>query len=347
LLNSILWRTVQRYGVRGYRYCLLDAAHVASNLVRAARACGHHMEAMPGVVTAALENLLDFGHGEALTVALFSRVSTPDRRVPAPRLATAPLTLNAGGAAECPPVLSPLLSRAVAFHRSTLYAYPRHVRSLPTETNDSLGELDFWARERCSAKEFTGHAVTQEQYMRIVGASGASSPVWLGPSVPVTAYVIRVGVHGLPPGIERTARRSATETPASWTPVPAENMTARLLASTRQSIVKSSAFAIVLAADRRELAAAGYTGYRHTILKVGAICAELYREAARCGLGTTTVGGFSDRAITEILGDPEVRPIAIQAFGVPLRNGEKLDAARLVTPSAAAYSDTTGKQVLR
>jgi nitroreductase len=40
LLIAVAWRTVQRYGVRGYRYCLLDAGHVLGNLAAVAAAAG-------------------------------------------------------------------------------------------------------------------------------------------------------------------------------------------------------------------------------------------------------------------------------------------------------------------
>jgi hypothetical protein len=59
---------------------------------------------------------------------------------------------------------------------------------------------------------------------------------------------------------------------------------------------------IVLAA-KRELAAGGFIAYRHAVLNAGAVCTELYREAAQRSLGTTSIGGFSDDAISRFLRD--------------------------------------------
>ncbi|PYQ20196.1 MAG: hypothetical protein DMF81_19390, partial [Acidobacteria bacterium] len=58
--------------------------------------------------------------------------------------------------------------------------------------------------------------------------------------------------------------------------------------------------------------------------------AALYREAVRLGLGTTTIGGFSDAAVAALLRDQALHPVAIQAFGVPELEAIKVDAAHVV-----------------
>ena len=44
---AVVWRTVQRYGFRGYRYCLLDAAQVIGNVAALATAAGMNCCAGP------------------------------------------------------------------------------------------------------------------------------------------------------------------------------------------------------------------------------------------------------------------------------------------------------------
>jgi hypothetical protein len=321
LFNSILWRTVQRYGVRGYRYCLLDGAHVAANLVRGGRAWGARIAINPGVMTTRLEDMMRLGHGEALTAALICDLPADQRPVGAPLIAT-PAPDVARRMVECPPILSPLLSRAMAFHRETLYSHRQYCEEAAIETEDSLADLHFWGKERYSAKDFGGDGVSREQYDRMIRCLERRPPVRFSPSASLIPYTIRLSVDGLRPAAE-SARPGATS-PETLSVADARRYLWR--SSQKQNIVQSSAFLIVLAARKAELAAGGCIAYRHTILNAGAVCAELYREAANCCLGTTSIGGFSDDAISEFLGDTGLHPIVMQAFGVPLSDAEKRDA---------------------
>jgi SagB-type dehydrogenase family enzyme len=325
LLNSVLWRTVQRYGVRGYRYCLLDAAHVATNLVRAASACGHELCVTTGVLTNRLEDALELSHGEALTVSLINRCKS-DAEIPAPAVPASPPSAETG-MGECPPLLCPVLSRVVSFHRVTLHSHPRQLQNLPIRLKETFEELRFWGQARTSARDFTGDFVSYERYAQISKAA-VRPPVYLLGFVRTIAYVIRLRVTGMPPGCDRLI---LGPTVGLTTSASAEDLDRRLwLACLNQDIVKSSAFAIVLAVPKSELVASGHIAYRHAVLNAGSICAELYREAARHAVGTTSIGGFSDAAICCLVGDPDVHPIVIQAFGVASVDREKLDVARVI-----------------
>lgn len=97
-----------------------------------------------------------------------------------------------------------------------------------------------------------------------------------------------------------------------------------------QVIVKPCAFALVLVAQKSHLADYGHIGYRHMVLNAGFVCSALYREAMRCSLGTTVIGGFSDDKICHLIGDTSVYPIVIQVFGIPSASANKADAARII-----------------
>ena len=56
---SVLWRTVQRYGMRGHRYCVVDAACVVSNLVEFARDAGDDPVCIGPARCAAAARLMD------------------------------------------------------------------------------------------------------------------------------------------------------------------------------------------------------------------------------------------------------------------------------------------------
>jgi nitroreductase len=337
LFASVLWRTLQRYGVRGYRYCLLDAAHVASNLGRAARAFGREFELDPWSPTAELESLLDLDHGEVLLLAARTR---PGPAAVPPELGE--VLVAPVGTAEQPPRFSPVLRRAIDFHRRTL-ANPDRATAVPwPDANDSPEDLRRWAGERCSARDFTGETVTAEQYARMAAAAAGAQPVFGQHAPSIRFYGITTRVQGLAVG----SGLLGAEDGGRWE-IPGQTPTGMTQALSEvcqnQSILKPTAFTFVLAARKAELAAHGHPGYRALVLNAGFLCADLYREAARCGLGTTSVGGFSDEAVCRLLGDRSLTPIVIQTFGVPARSGEKVDAARVVgldTGTPAPWRET-------
>jgi len=115
MFASVLWRSVQRYGVRGYRYCLLDAAVVAHNIREALTALDvdHALEFIPP--TKRTEEMLALSPGEVCVMAL--------KLSPAALATLMDVSDPPSGGhglesehAETPPVLSPALLRAQTFH---------------------------------------------------------------------------------------------------------------------------------------------------------------------------------------------------------------------------------------
>jgi nitroreductase len=336
LIASVLWRSVQRYGVRGYRYCLLDAAHVASNLARTARVLGQGVEIDPSCPTAELEGRLDLGDGEALLLAL--RLHPGSTPVPVPPALGEGLPVQPR-MSEQPPLFSPVLRRVVDFHRRTLGG-PQAGRCVSwPEVDDSLEDLRVWAAQRRSAKDFTGGAVAAEQYAALAEVASRAESVLSGHAPAIQVFGLTARVRGLPVGSERLGAGGT-----GLRPLPgqtAAGLAQRLMeAGGGQTILNSCAFALVLAARQGDLFAHGHAGYRHLVFNAGFLCADLYREAARRGLGTTSIGGFSDEAISRLLGDLSLTPIVLQAFGVPAPWAEKVDAARIVGLSRSGSGST-------
>jgi hypothetical protein len=211
----------------------------------------------------------------------------------------------------------------VALHRSTLVASaaldvcdPR-----PVPPSDELSE---WGRRRYSAKDFTGQSVPRDVYAQITDLVLAAPSMCFGEGSRLVPYAIRLRVDGLPHGCERLSGDAPVASPAADAQRLARDFR---FASQAQGIVERCAFAIVICASYADLAALGPTGYRHAVLNAGAICADLYRAATDLPLATTTIGGFSDHAIQQLLSAPGLHPIVIQAFGIPAANVLKLDAA--------------------
>ena len=278
LIASVLWRSVQRYGVRGYRYCLLDAAHVASNLAHTARAFRREVGIDPSCPTAELERQLDLGDGEALLLALRLHPGPDPMQVPPPPAPgdgppVQPRMI------EQPPVFSPVLRRVIHFHCRTLGG-PEAGRGVPWPgVNDSLDDLRDWAVERGSARDFIGAVVAAEPYAHMAEVASQAKPVLSEHAPAIQVFGLTVRVRGLPVGLVRLG-----EGGAGIEPIPgltAEGLGQRLMEAGRgQGILKSCAFALVLAARKNDLFAYGHSGYRQMVLNAGFLCADLYREAA-------------------------------------------------------------------
>jgi hypothetical protein len=221
--------------------------------------------------------------------------------------------------------MCPVLERAVRLHRQTLGG-PRTRVAWPAAADNPDDWRDV-ALRRCSAKEFSGAHVASGLYARM--AAVARTPAVIRERTPrLYVYSVTARVWGLPVGV---GPLDAEASPPPLTgPTPA-GLTQRLMEACQgQAILKPCAFALVIAARTAELAFWGYRGFRPLVLNAGFLCAELYREAARCGLGTTSIGGFSDAAVARLVGDPSLTPIVVQAFGAAAAATEKVDAARLV-----------------
>jgi nitroreductase len=334
LLVSVLWRTLQRYGVRGYRYTLLDAAHVASNFARTATVFRNEVELDPWSTSVELERDLHLGGGEALLLALHCRAGADALPVAVPPVLPE-LHSARPDVTEQTPLLSPVLQRAVTFHRRTLATFGSRWRT-PWEPHDSCASPDdlySWAVERISAKSFTGDSVDFEPYARMAEAAGRQPALrQYAPQLHVHAVTARV--HGAPVGLGPVGREKGV----TWAlpgQTPAGIMRRLAQACQNQLIVDPCAFAFIVSARKDELEALGHLAYRPLVLNAGFLTAELYREASRCGLGTTSIGGFSDEAVADLLGDPHLMPVVVQIFGVPGQSAEKVDMARIVgTPRA-------------
>src|SRR5262249_12035183 len=78
VLASVLWRTGQRYGVRGYRYCLLDAGTIAYNMGEVVAALEAPFSIHPVAPSMHIERMLSFPYGEVCALAL--RIAGPTVR---------------------------------------------------------------------------------------------------------------------------------------------------------------------------------------------------------------------------------------------------------------------------
>jgi SagB-type dehydrogenase family enzyme len=324
ILGSVLWRSAQRYGTRCYLYCLLDAGNVAGNLAVAARCHGLDIEMTARSITPGHERQLGIRQGEGALLSM--RICDNDSSsVEMPML---PRTLPAAnGHGLHAPMLSPVFTRIKRFHQRTLSA---HSFPLPLPLPEAMGERAFQmaAERRRSAAAFAleqldgkvAEAMTTRcaEVLRRLDDGG-------GPRL--SACVVSPRVSGWP-----TSSRSLEPTGEIGNTtrqfLHAREASERLAdACQNQTIVRECAFALVLQIDLGELAEHGHEGFRAAAIAAGAVCADLYREASRAAIATTSVGGFSLERLQGVLGMVDSWPLVVQVFGVEHDAEVKADAA--------------------
>jgi len=325
LVVSVLWRTLQRYGARGYRYCLMDAAHVATQLTWAVGHFGGEARLRPDWVTREAQRALDLPCGEALVTAVELKVGAGP--VPAPDCTAGPLpAASFAPGIEQPPSLSPVLRRALAFHDRTLSVSAPPGAIEPPPPPAPFPEI---ARRRCSAKGFLPGFLTQEAHRVLLQAARHFRPP-LQPSPPLSMWALALRVDGTPCGQAMELSARGDRPLPGLTGDPAELGDAVARACQHQQLLRDCALVLAVAAPLAELALLEHAGYRHLALNVGILCAHLYAQSAALGVGTTSIGGFFDGEVSSLLGGPGHHLIVVQAFGTPDQSVLKLDRARLV-----------------
>jgi len=324
---AVFWRTVQRYGIRGYRYCLLDAAHVVSNLAGVVAARG----GVAGLATArpstrltrALALPASCGAVRALIVRGASRLGGDDRLV-------APWTPRPRSLAnEHSPLLSPVLQRVARFHGETLddAAGPAPLASDPT-AGAALAI-------RRSARSFTPAALPGEHHRAIRDfLATRRSTLPIGDDA-VQSFAVRVRCAGAAPGYERIDQAGdVADLPGAATP---GELAARVRALCQdQALAGEAAYAVVLGIRDEAMQHASPASYRDLVSEIGHVGAELARQAVQLGVATTTIGGFSDEAARRLFGAERWFPIAIQLYGEHGTHGYKQDAASRVLENQRA-----------
>ncbi|MDG4794544.1 hypothetical protein [Micromonospora sp. WMMD1082] len=305
---AVAWRTVQRYGVRGYRYCLLDAGNVLGNIAALAVHAGTAArlpDRMPhDVVHADLGLTAD----ELLlaVVVLDAEAAAAAPTGPSPTVDG----LGTGWVVEHPPLLNPALHRVRRLHGFAEPAVQPAVdlaELVRVPGADAPGEI----RRRHSARAFTG------------------TPMPSGVAPAIEALQLRLAAAVRPPLRDWLALRYVAPAGEGWrsrwwdpstgtwraAEVPAPSPTCRIRMFGQQPIAgAASAFLLVgMTPDRSDT---GLSVYRRLLLVAGLVCAEAYRMAVRLGCATTVLGGFDDEAVAA-LGGGGFTPLVAQAIGVP------------------------------
>ena len=189
--------------------------------------------------------------------------------------------------------------------------------------------LDFLER-RSSVKEFGDRPLAAHVYAQLREQLARPPRPFHEKAPSLGVYAVPVRIDGLlEPRIEY-----ANLGDAAWRPVRAVNGEAIarqwVPACQGQALLRKAACLFCVGIAERELFDNSYEVYRHAVIGAGFVIGAMYRAAVRLAVGTTTIGGFSDKAVAVLLDAADFLPIVIQAFGSSGGGVRKADAARIV-----------------
>ena len=198
--------------------------------------------------------------------------------------------------------------------------------------NDACHEDDrrlSFLEDRYSVKEFSPAALTCSDYAALKRSVIAPASSLYARLPPLRAFSVPARVDGLTDfAIEVTSSDQA------WTvhaPIDRARIADELVAACQgQSLLRNAACLFVIGVDEAELASNPYERHRQAVFRSGLLTGAMYRAATQLQIGTTTIGGFSDKAVLAILRATGWFPIVAQAFGVPAMARRKVDMARIV-----------------
>ena len=303
-LTSVFQRSAWKYGPRAYRYCLLDAGHVAENLYLAA-----HIHGLPAVVD------YDFNDGavnrflavdtdqEACLIQVHALGCGPDAGL----LESARPT--AEGLAACSaPARSPVPEAILEAHRLTASfarcpacpppvepgrAEPLPEPAIPASTAETI-------LRRRSLRNFTDKPADPRPLRRLLALLTRDLP-------PVCADSLCTGFlagerSGIAPGHYRLDRASHGAVQRLSGDLLVESARACL----DQGWLENAALHLTFSADLAGLEArCGPRAYRYALLEAGRLGGLAYLAATAQGVGACGIGAFFDGEMAGLLRLPE------------------------------------------
>jgi hypothetical protein len=306
---AVVWRTVQRYGFRGYRYCVLDTAQVLGNVTALAVAAG--LTCAQAVIDSPREvsGHLGLGRAELLMPVLvlgpgverLGQTPLPDATPPLP-------AQRSTGSLEEPPGLAPVMTRV---HRLHLWSEPRANELLDlgglSERRtlvESVSDLD----RRESARSFAPDGLSRGQVRRL--------------RTEIEEFLSHVPADVKETLDIRLVRRSDTLLTAERLHGPADRCAlsrspaqlVRIFA--KQPLAATATMYVITGLRGGRGPEVELSTYRQGLLLAGLLTSRLYRYCAAAGLATTALGGFDDEATASLAGGG-FTPLIVQALGNP------------------------------
>lgn len=220
---------------------------------------------------------------------------------------------------------SPALTNVYRQVKNAYKSYYRYDRT-PLPRPERRGELARMLRTRRSIREFSREPVTQRELAELLGLGcGVTGAQHLGGSdylllrsnpsagglYPIEVYPIVFRGKDVAPGVYHYAPRDhALELLRAG-----EFQDAVSQITMKQPVVQEASFVLALTAlTVRNMFKYGERGYRYMLLDAGHLAENLYLMAGALGFGCTTIAGFVDDRMNELLEIDGVNEYAVYLF---------------------------------
>jgi SagB-type dehydrogenase family enzyme len=307
LLTNVFARYRSRYGMRGYRYALVDSGHIGENLRLAAAAAGLAECCVLRFQDDRIATLLGVDGRDEAVCALHA-VGRPrgaaDEPAPAARSLVekrfAGGTLADGDVAERYHDATRLVERGDAAEALAPAPEPQPDSAAPAvllpRPPPPATTVDAAIRARRSAVGFVREPIELESLAFVL--ESACGNRWLRRAAGVELYVAAHRVAGIAPGLYRYAADAHRLIPLRSGDLSDSMVNACL----RQEMAGSAAAGLVMVGSvAREAARAGERSYRDLLLEAGAIGQRVYLAAEALGLAARNLAAFIDDWFNDLI----------------------------------------------
>jgi len=317
VLTGIFSRGSWRYGERAYRRVLLDAGHLAGNLLAATEREGLEAVPLSGFRDQALSDLL-FPDSDEVPLLMLpvggSQVADWPRswRSPCPPPSSIPQDISPGRMQEVAHALGNLEDD---FERPRSLPAPSPVADgfHPPGSAPPTGLLRA-SVERRSCRAFKDGPIPMEKFSSLLSWGAVPRQQKLSPPGLLRTWIVALSVEGLAPGVHRLHEDLALEL------VRGASLREECRAfGLGQDLAADAGFLVVHSAPLAEaVALLGERAYRPLCMDAGHHGERLNIAAEALGLGSSGIGGYFDDLVNETLGlDLAEAVLYVTAVGTP------------------------------
>jgi hypothetical protein len=309
VIVGLFWRSVRRYGMRGYRYVLLDAAALSASLLRNAARAGTDLGLTDVSPSPRLGSMLALRSDEAPLITLELTDLSACAQLPRPNV-PANLPHSVAPRVTPHPELGRMVRDVTNYHRAGLRTRGWKLAADPVQIRASLSDPDL----RYSASAFSGTWLSRAQLDQVVRhAANTRGLTAAMPGHLCEVFVVVLRVQGVPCGVYRLSRTHAQLRPQRVVDGPARLEREWRIACQNQAILEGSAFATVICQRESNLLAGAE--YCEAVLNAGFVDAECQFLATFAAIANTCIGGFDDAQVARLLAAPSLRPLVIHLYG--------------------------------
>lgn len=317
---SVLWKTVQKYGVRGFKYSLLDAGFIGCHLQHIYNKISPKEKIDLILGYQPINEFLPLKKGEEIMYSVsFLNNFKIEKKVSIPAFISVPDNCSYN---EIVPCLSTNMIRVMDISIKTFQHQAKRFdlnKLVPFVSSDCFKDIE----NRLSANAFKNESPETNCLEKIKDnffkyAHQVSET--FGINIHLGCIINKTTDKNNTIELYYTGSNKKLSIRSFDTSKRLQN------ACQKQVIMGNVAFAFVMFVVPMEIGEWSYFNYSLSILASSFICSNLYFSAMKNQIGTTTIGGFSEKQLMELLEQKNILPIVVQAFGIADTAQLKIDA---------------------